>query len=126
MCAETYQTRRSLNPTLKPTRITRYDLPMSRRLFDIAGPHEVRALYDVAVNLLLDHRDNLGFPVVVEIALADQLRNVPLVDVVPIQPVGRAAVQFFAAPEGQVRGHYAPGDVDGLQFDGQKLAYRTV
>ena len=23
---------------LEPTRITRYDLPMSRRLFDIAGP----------------------------------------------------------------------------------------
>ena len=26
------------NTALEPTRITRYDLPMSRRLFDIAGP----------------------------------------------------------------------------------------
>jgi hypothetical protein len=26
------------NTALQPTRITRYDLPMSRRLFDIAGP----------------------------------------------------------------------------------------
>jgi hypothetical protein len=26
------------NTALEPTRFTRYDLPMSRRLFDIVGP----------------------------------------------------------------------------------------
>ena len=57
----------------------------------VRRPHEGRAFDDVPVNLFLDDRDDLSFPMMVKIALAYKLRDVSLVDVIPVQAVRGAA-----------------------------------
>jgi hypothetical protein len=74
---------------LKPVR---HEDDVDVGVVDINRTHEAGALDDVAIDLLLDNRDDFRLPMVMEVAFADQLRDVPLVDIVPIQTVGRPLV----------------------------------
>jgi len=61
-----------------------------------------------------------------EIPLADQLSNVSLVDVVPVESIRRLLFQVFARQQGPVGREDRPRYVDGLQFDRQKLLDLTI
>ena len=58
----------------------------------------------------------------VKVALADELGDVPLVYIAPVQPEGGPAVDFPDSTQGVVRRHHRSGDVDGLDFDGQEFS----
>ena len=58
---------------------------------------------------------------VVEIPLTYKLRDIALVDVIPVQAIGRALIQIHPGAKRLIGRKHRAGDVDGLQLDRKEL-----
>ena len=88
----------------------------------VVGAHKVSPIADVVVDHILHHGDDLGSPMMVKVSLADELGDVALIDIRPVQAVGRPAIKVPVRPQRLIGRHDRPRDVDCLEFDRQEIS----